>query len=592
MLRALAAAAALPALLAAAPAWAGQFTLHSCTLPDGSAASMSGWTYGDGGDPRNVFEGEGDRCASGTANYGRGFGAAAGLRTETPGTVESGWRYRAPGDTIVRGGLVRWSGFLSGSNAYESAAAIVLEEAAAGAGSREVRRYAQANTNEETAWGGGSAGFRGDGAIADRQPVDGDVRHHGFAVLARCTSPGGVNDECNATYYARGVSLVVSDEGAPTGGASGELVSDGQQRGVRSVRVTAADGGAGVLDTRLLLDGAVVATARLEGAGDVCRDAVAGNADPYEYAGGGRPCPASGAATLSLDTTRIPDGSHHLKVAVVDAAGNEVSVAERAITVVNAGPVGGPGSRPGVPACFVGPGGALFNPLGSTGPVAPNGTDATAEAVVSGRALVKRGRATRGVLRRTIGYTARQRFGGHLLTRAGRPIAGASIFLLVTPENGAPTLCGAPVVTSRTGRWSTVLPARGTNRRVAAVYFPSSRSDTAVVAPAATLGVRASAGLRVTPPRVRRGRTVRFDARLRGAGRIGSVLAYLQARERGSRRWRTFQAVRSDGEGRLRARYRFTRARRTTFTFRLRIPRQRGRPYATGSSSQVSVRVR
>ena len=171
-------------------------------------------------------------------------------------------------------------------------------------------------------------------------------------------------------------------------------------------------------------------------------------------------------------------------------------------------------------------------------------------------------------------------------------MAGATLFLLVTPQGGSPTLCGAPIVTSATGRWSARLPSRQVNRTVAVVYFPQTGSDAVVVSPAVTLKVRAASLLRATPRSVRPGGRVRFAARLVGPGRLGNVVGVLEARERGTRRWRTFARVRSSADGRLRASYRFTRARRTTFAFRLVIPRQAARPYVTGASRPVSVRVR
>lgn len=597
------AAAILLALAAPGSARAASFTLHTCTLPDGSAAPLTGWAYSDEEAASFTSDAEGDHCADGTSGgNARGFGAL--IRT-IPGGPQAGggqqfagWSYQAPGDTLIRGGLIRWSGRLSGSSGegeYEAEASARLSAPGPGGGPDPLilRRYKERDGGDPFAWGGGQAGYR-DSRLVESLPIDGDVRHRRLTLETGCLASSVPGTNCESELYVRRVTLVLSDDGAPSGTATGELLADGPQGGTRTVRAEAADGGSGVRSVRLAVDGRVLVERPLDSAPASCRDADPRNADPHEYAGGAAPCPSSGTADLALDTRQVPDGERVVRVSALDAAGNEVTLAQRSILVANAprGPAGTPNSRPGVPSCFVGPAGQLFNPLGMPSGSVPNGSPATTEAVASASLIVRRGRRIRGLARRTVAFSTRPELRGRLLTRTGVPVAGAAIFLLVTPEGGAPTLCGTPVTTSAAGRWSLRLPARGTSRTVTAVYFPSSSSDAAVVSPRAALRVRSASALAVTPRRVDPSGRVRFAGRLLGPGARGNVIGTLEARELGTRRWRTFARVRSDAAGRFRASYRFRRARRVSFAFRLVVPRQPGRPYATGRSRSVVVRVR
>jgi hypothetical protein len=48
-----------------------------------------------------------------------------------------------------------------------------------------------------------------------------------------------------------------------------------------------------------------------------------------------QPCPASVAATVRVATAKLPDGTHHLVVSVIDAAGNTTTALQRTISTDN-----------------------------------------------------------------------------------------------------------------------------------------------------------------------------------------------------------------------------------------------------------------
>ncbi len=114
--------------------------------------------------------------------------------------------------------------------------------------------------------------------------------------------------------------VTVTDNQAPTITATGGslLTSVGYQHGVITGTVSGADN-SGVSSVRVYVDGNPIVQSAFS-----C---------DYTYA---QPCPATATSpTLSLDTTRLADGTHRVQAAVVDAAGNETRGPLQALLVSN-----------------------------------------------------------------------------------------------------------------------------------------------------------------------------------------------------------------------------------------------------------------
>ena len=130
-----------------------------------------------------------------------------------------------------------------------------------------------------------------------------------------------------ALVWAALYAAIVTIEDTTTPAIStptGSLWSDAWQRGMASLTVTGTDDAIGVKEARLAVDGQQ-------------RTSVTNGACDYTYVD---PCKRPNAAFESsptLDTTQIGDGSHELKVSVVDAANNE-AVATRTVRVDNTAP--------------------------------------------------------------------------------------------------------------------------------------------------------------------------------------------------------------------------------------------------------------
>ena len=102
----------------------------------------------------------------------------------------------------------------------------------------------------------------------------------------------------------------------------------------------------------------------------------------------------------------------------------------------------------------------------------------------------------------------------------------------------------------------------------------------------------ASSTIHVSRSRVRRLGSVVFSGGLRG-GLVPAAGKIVQLQVLVNGRWQVFANPKTDRRGRWRHRYRFTgRYTQATYRFRLRVPAEKSYPFAAGTSSAVTVKVR
>ena len=413
------------------------------------------------------------------------------------------------------------------------------------------------------------------------------------ACVSDCQSGGG--DASLASYSAYRVALSVADPTAPTGNATGGLMLDAVLKGQRSVAVNAADTGAGVYLARVVADGDVAASSGF--GARPCGDVDATNSDPFEFSTV-RPCPGKASTTVSLDTSKLSeDLRHHIRVEVVDAAGNETVVAERVVGVDN---------QPAAKGFFDRAIRRFQNPMFDIAAARRLNGDAAASIArlrvylpVSRPARAthhERERQSRRVDgaagERTVAFDARPTLRAVLTDSSGRPIAHAAVWVAVRDEGSDWQIIGSPHVTSKTGRIGLRLPPGSPSRQVNVVYFPFSDSHDQVVGRPVRLKVRAGVTLGVSTRRVRNGDRVEFTGGVKGLRTGQRVIASLQARLRG--RYRSFRqlTIRGATAAGFRTAYRFTRTRRTTrYRFRVVVLKQAGLPYERGASTVRTVLV-
>jgi len=380
-----------------------------------------------------------------------------------------------------------------------------------------------------------------------------------------CPENSGDPNGYAAVIYLYAADLVL-EQGTPPSASdvSGELASAPTVSGTSDIVFSASDSGSGVYEAVFNVDGQVVQRTVLNEDGGRCRSVgeIDGGPPAFLYV---QPCPATVNADVGLDTTKVSDGTHHLVVSVIDAAGNAATVLDRNITIDNPVPNGGGGPR------------------GPSAVGGPNGNNASAQATL---AVGWKG-ASNARLTSRFGHA--RAVVGRLTGAGGAPIGSAQIDVLATPAYaGAKTAAMAVVRTDSDGRFTLRLPA-GVSSRTLRFEYSDRLGGAPVATRTLTLNVRAGVSLSVAPRTASVGRSIHFSGRLLG-GPIpgGGKPLVLEARSPGGS-WLEFDVVRSDARGRYRARYRFKFAGPASYQFRVLCEAEADYPFATGSSRVVGV---
>jgi len=367
-----------------------------------------------------------------------------------------------------------------------------------------------------------------------------------------------------AVVYLYAADLILEQTTGPTASnVSGELASAPTVSGTSDIVFGASDPGSGVYEAVFSVDGQAVQRTVIDENGGHCRDVgeTTDGLPAFLYV---QPCPAAVSADVGFDTTRVANGTHHLVVTVIDAAGNAATVLDRNVSVDNANP----------------PGGANGN---GSAPGGPNGTNASVQATLS-----VDWRGTKSV-RLTSTYGHAQAVVGRLTTASGTPIGAAQISVVATPDyTGAKAAAMANALTDPGGRFTLRLPAGVSSRTLRFAY--SDRLNAApVTTRTLTLNVRAGVALNIAPRTASIGRSIRFSGRLRG-GPIpsGGKSLVLEARSPGGA-WLEFDVIRSDARGRYHANYRFKFPGPARYQFRVLCEAEADYPFATGGSNVVDV---
>ena len=415
-------------------------------------------------------------------------------------------------------------------------------------------------------------------------------------LVAWCTSTCTRDARAIASFYnAYRVRVIVSDDSSPTGEVTGS--TDGAAvTGPLELQARASDAGAGVRDLQLVVDGAVVDS---KAAGGTCSDIDPATGDDRDYALL-KPCPsqlpASSDAPASFVVTPAmfaTAGSHTIAVVAHDAAGNAGTLLSHTVYVTPALLDGAP-----PPSRYDAARNLFFNPDANLAAALPNGLNAgpanvTLAFVTRGVARVKGKlrRVTRLSRRRTVGYYATARMRGRVTTAAGVPIVQARVYRATSVAGGPWELATKPLITSKTGRVSFLMPARSPSRRVQLVYFPNTAANDSSRSPARLLKVRAPVSLSLNRRSMPRGGRVTVTARLRAGMRPGaSVLGALQVRVSG--KWRPLRQLRFTARNRGRASAALRFRAPAAYRLRVRVAEQSGLRYASGVSRVRTVSVR
>jgi len=543
---------------------AGSYHVYSCRTPAGESAPADGWS----GSKTGTYTYAEDTCPL----PGGALVAALGDQAaRTANTDNATWAFSAlPGERITSATLWR-AGDADGGAAVNATYEFWLG-APAESEVFDQCSYLSGCTNGE--------GEMGQPFAAANRVVLPET-NRGLHIYAKAACAGVSEYKCKegqadskgyaAVVYLYAADITLEQAAGPSASAvSGELASAPAVSGTSDVAFTASDPGAGVYQAVFSVDGQMVQGTVLDENGGRCKN-VGETTDGLAAFLYVQPCLATVSADVAFDTTRLANGSHHLVVSVVDAAGNTAPVLDRTIVVANASAsTGQPGAGGGGGAAVPGP---------------PNGSNASSQAT-----LTVAWKGARGP-RLVSGFGRAETITGRLTAPGGTPIAGAQIDLAATPAyTGARAQPMASPRTGADGRFTVRIAAGASSRALTFGYRSHLGDPLPVVTRTLTLTVRAALGLAIAPRTASVGRRIYFSGRLLG-GPVPATgkLLVLEARSAGGS-WIKFDVVRSDRKGRYHASYRFRFPGPALYRFRVVSETEADYPYAAGASNAVGVR--
>jgi hypothetical protein len=381
-------------------------------------------------------------------------------------------------------------------------------------------------------------------------------------------------DQCSTTVpdpalyaYVFSAQFDVDDPSPPVGGLTGSATDAQTWSGSMRFGLNAADVGGGLFRAMVELDGADALLVPLADSPGTCRD-IGPDPSLNEFAAA-EPCPLRvDNGSLDVDTAKLPQGRHVVRILLEDAAGNRTTIFGPLTRNITSSAAIGPGSDPALRGAANGDGASDLATLGAHW----------------GR------RGSRTLLVSPFGRTHVVR--GRLRTVDGAPIANAAIDLVskTTAVNARELSKRFGPRTRSDGSWYVVLPRRVSSRDVTFRYRSHVNDTIASATASVRLRVRAGLRLAIHPRRARQGQTIRFSGRLLGGPlpRGGKQVVLMARASRGA--WVRFNVVRTDGRGQFRAGYRFQQPGAALYRFRALSLSEAAYPYLSGGSNIVKVR--
>jgi hypothetical protein len=542
-----AAASGVAAVAGAGVARAGQYHVYACRTPSGGSAPADGWS----GSTTGAATFAKNTCAQGGALVA----ALAEEPNRTANTATATWAFGAPLGTSIAGATLWRAGDTEGGSVIGATYQFGL------AGTKETELFEECLNN---------LGCVSRGNFL--QPLSAENRvavpaaHLGTHLYLTASCGETPEYKCNAgqhdaNNYAAVVYLYAADitleqgAGPSASNVGGELATAATVRGTSDVTFAASDPGAGVYEATIAIDGKVVQTTPLDENGGRCKDVGENGEQAFLYV---QPCEQALSADVGLDTTKLSNGSHHLIVSVLDAAGNGAPVLDRTIAVSNPAPPPPPG-----PA---------------------NGTNASSQATLT----VSWHGTSRG--RTACAYGRAPEISGGLTGPGGAPIGNAQIDLTETPAyTGAKPVALVGPRTAANGTFTVRPPHSISSGQLTFGYRAHLDAEPPAATRTLALTVRAGIALKISPRRTSIGHTIRFTGMLHGAPLPpGGKQIVLEAHSPGSE-WVQFNVIHTTARGRFHASYRFKLSGPAHYRFRVVSNEEADFPYATGQSNIVGV---
>jgi hypothetical protein len=407
---------------------------------------------------------------------------------------------------------------------------------------------------------------------------------------ASCPSSSGDEQGHAVVVYVYATDIALEEQTAPSvSNLGGELAGGEPLSGTASLFFQASDPGSGIYRQIVSVDGKVLESQVVEETG-LCKEVPVPAEDGPAFLSA-QPCPVSANGRVSLDTTKLSNGTHQLLVEVTDAAGNATTVISKTIDVAN--DISSPESLPTE---------STIDQIGQTGQAAPpssgqiagpqsNGAPASTHPTLAAAWLPARGARLEGAskLRLTGDFDERETVAGRLTAPGGTAITDARIEVSARESyGGAPRIALGYATTDSQGRFTFRLAKQSPSEQLELSYSPTL-AGSPVVSQALQLTVRAGVELQVSPGSVSAGGSIRLRGRILGAPiPPGGKQIVLEAHSKGSP-WLQFLVVRTGSGGHFEGTHRFRLPGPVRYWFRALCPQEADYPFATGSSDQVTV---
>jgi hypothetical protein len=528
--------------LAAPTADAGSYVVHTCRTPDGAAAPTDRWVF-------NVWASSIDHYGSTCPRGAMWMSMDANKVHPKDDVMTALWS--APPDTLILS-YTMWRTARLKPGTYYYFTPIERRGASqywAGKGCR-----------------GDSCNGLGDPAnpLSDANRITSTPSPPitSFGLYLSCGYYEDADPDCPSASPGLDVTMAraditLADDVAPSFAAAptGTLLSTNTVlAGPQSVAFQVADKGGGVAQVEAEVDGTVVAGGTYNDAGKHC-------VTPYVYA---VPCPLNASGTLTVDTSKLADGDHKVRVLVRDAGGNVTPWGPVSIRTHNA-------------------------PPDTTCIPDPKVADAGAVRLTARTAAVgKHGKAGKARTTLNVSYARKTELIGLLRGADGKPLPATSLCVVSRALGSSdPWQEVARPTTGSDGRFL-VAPATGPSRELVAIY----RVGSGAVVGRSVIHVRPRVSVKAKRRSLRNGQVLKLTGRVSGGPipRRG-LIVNMQAVVGG--RWRGFgDPFHTTSKGTFTFRYRFTRTGGVQhYKLRVRIPSQNGYPYATGTSKRLTVKV-
>jgi hypothetical protein len=323
------------AIMQPAIASAGNWVEVSCVNPNQSAAGSEGWSsFASGG---GYGSNNGTGCSPGSPMFGI-LSTAAAVGVGSAETIQ----YSPPGGSALVGGTVDVSMYADGGGYNASGTAVAYSPNYEYSSSSVFFQCA----NGLTPCHNGTNDYEGTLGLPSN-------RGGSFYLSAGCGGAPGY--ACNSggshgawsLIYLWWANFTLSNGSSPAGSGFAGTLLQPNASGTADLGLTATDpGGPGVYAATVQIDGNNLYSATPDNNGGRCiAVGTQGAALMFDY---NQPCKQTENVNIPVDTTNLSDGSHTVKVFIVDAAQNVSTVYDGTITTNNAPTIVNPPSVSGV----------------------------------------------------------------------------------------------------------------------------------------------------------------------------------------------------------------------------------------------------